>query len=456
MPSLKLVQRLTCLQAQTKVASRVEIDVDGHHETKIYTTGSTVQGRVRLITQHQTTFQSIQVSLRGTTSTRQDSQYGQPSTTHTFLNIQMPISHEALTAGRVLERGEIYNIPFLFKIPQDLSLHACNHRSPVVRERHLVPPPSLGSWMKNDFTDGSTSIEYGIRARLVLGTEGNFVDQNVPINVIPVFPEQPPIDVACLNSQYCLSQTKTIRRNMVGVKEGFLKVSTTQPRPMKLHLDHLQTSDSELAINLEYTPTSSRPTPPEIRVKGAAIEAITSFWTGPVGYLPDHDDKLPSATSPVTPWTNSYPLPLRELGEVTWEKAVNFDPSAEAERRASEPIQITPNHPNIQSPSYTTASSIDIPYNHPEPTTYKATLTQSFMLPTEKLLFLPTFHSCMVSRSYRIRLTLATKAQGSTISLIVPFQITSEGRATTDSPLLPIYYDDEFESIGDSPPPYRK
>ena len=475
MPPFQHLKRLTYIQLQKKVACQVEIDIDGHHEAKIYTTGSKLQGSVRFTAPHQTTFQSIQISLRGTTSTRQDSQYGQPSTTRTFLNIQMPISDEVFPAGSVLERGEIYNIPFLFKIPQDLSLHACNHRSPVVRERHLVPPPSLGSWMKNDFTDGSTSIEYGIRARLVLGTEGKFVDQNVPINVIPVFPEQPPIDVACLNSQYCLSQTKTIRRNMVGAKEGILKVSTTQPRPIKLQLEHLQTSDSELAINLEYTPTSSRSTPPEMRVKGAVIEVITSFWTGPVGYLPDHDEKLPSAISPVAPWTNSYSLPLRGLGEVTWEKAVNFDPSTESERRASEPIQITPNHLSMQSPSYTTASSINIPYNHPEPTTYKAALTQSFMLPTEKLLFLPTFHSCMVSRSYRIRLTLATRAQGSTMSLVVPLQITSEGRATTNNPLLPIYvsngvqsayetgrltncmqYDDEYEPIGDSPPPYRK
>ncbi|RBR13268.1 uncharacterized protein FIESC28_08234 [Fusarium coffeatum] len=456
MPSLQHLKRLTCIRPEKQVACQFDIDIDGHHETKIYTTGSTVQGSVRLTTQHQTTFQSIQVSFRGTSSTRQVSQYGQPSRSHTFLNIQIPMSDETLPSDRILRAGKSYNIPFLFKIPQDLSLHACNHRSPVVRERHLVPPPSLGSWTKNDFTDGSTSIEYVIQARLLLGTEGKLVDQNVSLKVIPIFPEQPPIDVASLNTQYCLSQTKTIRRNLVGAKEGTLKVSTTQPRPVVLHLGHLQTSDSELAINLEYAPSSSGSTPPEIRVKGAAIEAITSFWTGPVGYLPDHDETLPSAICPVAPWTNSYPLPLRGLGAVKWEKVLDFGSQAESERRASEPIPITRNHPSKQSPSYTTASSIDIPYNQPELPTYKATLTQPFSLPTEKLLFLPTFHSCMVSRSYRIRITFAARAQGSTMSLIVPLQITSEGRATTNSPRLPLYYDDEYEPVGDSPPPYRK
>ncbi|RFN46367.1 hypothetical protein FIE12Z_9377 [Fusarium flagelliforme] len=354
----------------------------------------------------------------------------------------MPISDEFLPAGRVLEAGVFYNIPFMFKIPQDLSLHACNHQRPAVKERHLIAPPSLGSWTKNDFTYGSTYVDYVIRARLVLRTkgcgEGKFVDQNISLNVIPIIPDQPPIAVASLNSQYCLSQTKTIRRNLIGAKEGTLKVWTTQPRPVTLHLDHLQTSDSELAINFEYTPSSPRSTPPQIRVKGAVIEAITSFWTGPVGYLPDHDEKLPSAISPVAPWTDSYPLPLRGVGEVTWEKVVYFGPSAESERRASEPIQVIPDHPSMQRSSHTTASSIDIAYNQLEPPPWKATLTQPFVLPTEKLLFLPTFHSC------------------STISLIVPFQITSEGLITTNSPRLPVYYDDENEPIGDSPPPYRK
>jgi hypothetical protein len=275
---------------------------------------------------------------------------------------------------------------------------------------------------------------------------GKFVDDNISLKVVPSFSEQPPIDVSSLNTQYCLSQKKTIRRNLVGAKEGTLKVSTTQPRPVALHLDRLQTSDSELAISLKYIQSSPRSTPPEMRVKGAVVEAITSFWTGPVGYLPDHDEKLPSAISPVAPLTNSYPLILRGSGEVTWEKVGNCDSSAESERRASEPIQVIPDHPSMKRPSYTSASSVDIPCSQPEPSTHKATLTQPFKLPAEKLLFLPTFHSCMVSRSYRIRIILATRAQGNTISLVVPFQITSEGLATINSPRLPIYVSERVQN----------
>ncbi|RGP68711.1 hypothetical protein FSPOR_5182 [Fusarium sporotrichioides] len=405
MPSYRDIKMLRCIPPRKKTSCHVEITIDGHYESKIYTTGSTVQGSVKLTCQRQTTFQSIHIDLKGTTSTRQAFQYGTPFITHTFLQIQMPISEEALPAGHVLEPGELYDIPFLFEIPENLSSKACSHQNKVVRERHLLLPPSLGSWVKNDLTGDSTYIDYVIRARLVLEKNGcgeeKLVDRDISIKVIPLFPEQPPINVASLNSQYCLSQTRTIRRHLVGAKEGNLKASTTQPRPMTLDLDHLQVSDSQLVIDLEYVPSSPRGTPPDMRIKGAVIETITSFWQGPVGHLPDHDEALTNTISPVAPWMDSHPLLLRGFEEVNWEKLANP--------------------------------------GHSEPSIYKATMTQTFILPTEKLLFVPTFHSCTVSKIYRVRITLATGAHGTTVCLVVPLQITSEGLATAYFHKLPDY-----------------
>ncbi|PTD01176.1 hypothetical protein FCULG_00012764 [Fusarium culmorum] len=433
---------LNYIPSRAKSSCNVEIDIQGHYESRIYTTGSTVQGIVKITSQRKTAIQSIQVDFRGTASTRQAFQYGTPFTTHTFMHIPIPISEDLLSAGHVLQAGESHSIPFIFEIPSNLSSNACNHQNTAARERHLLPPPSLGSWMKSDLTDGSAYVDYAIRARLVLGNEGcaeeKFVDQNISIKVIPLFPEQPPINISLFNSQYCLSQTKTIRRNLVGAKEGILKVSTRQPRPMTLNLDLLQASDSQLAIDLEYIPLSTRRTPPETRIKSAVVETVTSFSLGRVGYLPDHDDTMSSTISGVAPWVASHPLLLQGLREVNWEKVTDIIPSAEPERRASEPIQVAPDSARTQTPR-TTRSSIDKAYSQSEALIYKDTMTQSFMLPTEKLLFLPTFHSCMVSRTYRIRITLATRAHGTTVSLVVPFQITSEGRTTAYDPILPVY-----------------
>ncbi|CEF76287.1 hypothetical protein FGSG_08035 [Fusarium graminearum PH-1] len=451
---------LNYIPSRANPSCQVEIDIHGHYESKVYTTGSTVQGFIRLTSRNKTPFQSIQVNFRGTASTRQAFQYGTPFTTHAFMNISISILEDFFPTGHVLEAGESHSIPFIFEIPSDLSSNACSHQNTAVRERHLLPPPSLGSWMKSDLTDGSTYVDYGIRARLVLGNDGfaeeRFVDQNISLKVIPMLPEQPPISISTFNSQYCLFQTKTIRRNLVGAKEGILRVSTRQPRQMTLNLDHLQASESQLAIDLEYIPLSTRRTPPDIRIKSAVIETVTSFSVGRVGYLPDQDDTMPSSISGVAPWVASHPLVLQGAREVNWEKVADTNPFAEPERRASEPIQVAPDTARTQTPPSTTRSSIDKDYSQSETLIYRATITQPFVLPTEKLLFLPTFHSCMVSRTYRIRITLATRAHGTTVSLVVPFQITSEGRTTAYDPILPVYQYDSDSVTRESPPPYSR
>ncbi|KAL4724252.1 hypothetical protein ACLX1H_008865 [Fusarium chlamydosporum] len=204
----------TCIQSRSKPSCHVEIDIGGHTESKIYTTGSKIQGSVKLTAHHQTAFHSIQVDLRGTTTTRQAFQYGTPFTTHTFMQIRMPISEAVLPACQILEAGKVYNIPFLFIIPTDLSPKACNHQNTTVRERHLLLPPTIGAWKTKDLTDGSISVDYVIRARLVLEKDDRgkerFVDHGVSLKVIPVFPEQPPIHISSPNSQYCFRDSKSL------------------------------------------------------------------------------------------------------------------------------------------------------------------------------------------------------------------------------------------------------
>lgn len=406
----------TCIQSRSKPSFHVEIDIGGHTESKIYTTGSKIQGSVKLTAHHQTAFHSVQVDFRGTTTTRQAFQYGTPFTTHTFMQIRMPISEAVLPACQILEAGKVYNIPFLFIIPTDLSPKACNHQNTTVRERHLLLPPTIGAWKTKDLTDGSISVDYVIRARLVLEKDDRgkerFVDHDMSLKVIPVYPEQPPIHISSPNSQYCLSQTKTIRRNLLCGKAGILRVSTAQPRSMTLYLDHLQVSESRLAIDLEYIGTSPRSMPPEIRIKTAAIEAMTSFWPGPIGHLPDHCEALSNSTSPVAPWSSSHPLLLQGVEQVNWEKETDID---------------------------TSLKSFNKDFDQSGPYIHKATIIQSFELPGKKLFFLPTFHSCMISRTYRVHFTLTTSAGGTRLSLVVPLQIASGVSSSDQDTALPVY-----------------
>jgi hypothetical protein len=420
------------LQSRVSEDPILEINIDGHYESKIYTFGSTISGFVTITSQNYLPFQSFQIHLRGITSTCGHAfQYGTPFKTHTFMQLQMPISTSALPINQSLEPGQLYHVPFRFVIPEQLSPTACNHQNIAVRERHLRPPPSMGVWDHDDLAGGSAHVDYVIRARLVLSKnkrgEEQYLDQSRSVKVIPALPEQPPLHVSPENSEYCLSQSKTIRKGVIGTKMGLVRASATQPRPIVFCLDGLNASGSQIPINLEYIPVSLSAAPPEMRVKSATIETFTNFWLGLDGYLPDHHQKPSNSAAPTAPWSTSHALVLTERERVSWQKGQQLDPEKGSERRFSEPMQTIRDCAETQALPRSASCASHGDFNSSRSPAYWATILQSFKLPTKKSMFLPTFYSCLISRTYRIRLTLAIGTHGTTISLVIPLQIAAKG-----------------------------
>ncbi|KAF5989852.1 hypothetical protein FBULB1_476 [Fusarium bulbicola] len=423
----------------------LEINIDGHYESRVYTFGSTISGFVTLTAHNQLPFQSLQIDLRGITSTCGHAfQYGTPFKTHVFMQLQMPISPSALPVNRSFEPGQSYHVPFQFVIPEQLSSTACNHQNKAVRERHLQLPPTMGSWDRDDLAGGSANVGYMIRARLVLGKkkrgEEQYLDQSRSVKVIPALPEQPPLHISSDNSEYCLSRSKTIRKGVIGSKIGVIRVSATQPDPILLCLDGLSASWSQIPIDLQYTPMSTSPEPPEVQIKSATIEAFTNFWLGIDGYLPDHHQKPSNSVAPTAPWSSSHAIVLRGKQMVNWQEDHQIVSEKESERRSSEPLHLTRDcaKPHFESRSASCASYWDC--GSSKSRAYKASISQSFELPTGKSVFLPTFYSCLISRTYRIRVTLAIGAYGSTISLVIPLQVAVNGFDNTQS-------HDQFNSV---------
>ncbi|KAF4417587.1 hypothetical protein FACUT_12135 [Fusarium acutatum] len=420
------------LPSRTKQDPTLEINIDGHYESKVYTFGSTISGFVTITAHNPLPFQSLQIDLRGITSTCGHAfQYGTPFRTHVFMQLQMPIPTSALPINQQFEPGQLYHIPFRFVIPEQLSSTACNHQNNAVRERHLQPPPSMGAWDRDDLAGGSANVEYVIRARLMVGKnkrgEEQYLDQSRSVLVIPALLEQPPLHISPENSEYCFSQSKTIRKGVIGIKMGIARVSATQPEPILLRLDGLNTSRSQIPIHLEYIPLSTSAALPEIRVKSATIETFTNFWLGIDGYLPDHHQKPSNSVAPTAPWSTSHALVLGGKEIVKWQKHHQLVSEKESERRFSEPVHIIQDcaEPHFTSRSASCASHWN--FGSSKSNVYKASILQSFELPTKKSLFLPTFYSCLISRTYRIRVTLAIGAYGTTISLVVPLQVAANG-----------------------------
>jgi hypothetical protein len=444
MPSHKNSKGRCWLPSRAKQDLLFEIHIDAHSETKIYSSGSTISGVVTITAQNQIPFEDVQVNLIGTTTTCGHAfQYGTPFITHTFMRLQMPISASTLPPNRILEVRRSYSIPFVFVVPDQSSSAICGHQNTAVLERHLRLPPSIGVWGYNDLTGGSARVDYTIRARLVLGNDrrgkAQYLDGNCPIKVFPIFPEQPPLHISPDNSEYCLVKTKKLR-TMMRAKIGSIKASATQPRPIVICVDELRASQSQIPIDLEYIPLSSGGAPPEIRIKSATIETFTSFWLGPDGHLPDHHQRPSNTATPIAPWATSHPLVLDVSEQVTWGKKQYLCSAEDSQIRDLDPIRIYQDH--ISQTSKCSRSSFDSQEFAPSKIgSYKASLLQSFKLPTEKLLFLPTFYSCLLSRTYRIRLTLAVTVgtYSTNFSLVLPLQVAVQKSDVASDTDLPNY-----------------
>ncbi|KAF5650820.1 uncharacterized protein FTJAE_409 [Fusarium tjaetaba] len=427
------------LSSRAKQDPTLEIDIHDHYESKVYTFGSTISGFVTITAHNQLPFQSLQIDLRGITSTCGHAfQYGTPFKTHVFMQLQMPISASALPVSQSFEPGKLYHVPFRFAIPEQLSSTACNHQNRAVRERHLQPPPTMGSWDRDDLVGGSANIDYVIRARLVLSKNKQgreqYLDQSRSVKIIPALPEQPPLHISPDNSDYCLSQSKTIRKGVIGTKTGVVCASVTQPEPILLCLDGLNASGSQIPIDLEYIPVSTSAVMPEIRVKSATIETSTNFWLGIDGYLPDRHERPSNSVASAAPWETSNALVLRGKETVNWQKDHPLVSDKESDRRSSEPVHILKDCAEPHSASRSTSCASHSDFDSSKSRAYKTSLSQSFELPTDNYLFLPTFYSCMVSRTYRIRVTLAIGAYGTTISLVAPLQVVANGLENAQYP----------------------
>ncbi|KAF5974240.1 hypothetical protein FCOIX_8376 [Fusarium coicis] len=420
------------LSSRAKQDPVLAIDIHGHYESKVYTFGSTISGFVTITAYNQLPFQSLQIDLRGITSTCGHAfQYGTPFKTHIFMQLQMPISASALPVNQSFEPGKLYHVPFRFAIPEQLPSTACNHQNRAVRERHLQPPPTMGSWDRDDLAGGSANIDYVIRARLVLSKNKQgrkqYLDHSRSVKIIPALPEQPPLHISPDNSDYCLSQSKAIRKGVIGTKMGVVRASVTQPEPILLCLDGLNASGSQIPIDLEYIPVSTSAVMPEIWVKSATIETSTNFWLGVDGYLPDRHEKPSNSVAPTAPWLTSNALVMRGKEVVNWQKDHQLVSDKGWERRSSETVYILKDCAKPHSVSRSTLCASHWDFDSSKSRAYKTSLSQSFELPTDKYLFLPTFYSCLVSRTYRIRVTLAIGAYGTTISLVAPLQVVANG-----------------------------
>ena len=338
---------------------------------------------------------------------------GCPCTTQRFMRLNQPVDEPLLSEGMVLEPGRTYRLPFLFVVPSGLLPQACQHpcEHTEIKCHHLNLPPSLGLGFypnpkgKNRFSSSlepdTASIAYAIRFTAIeVKRETNLpitsVDRAHKIHVLPKLPEMPPILIPGDNTTYQLSKVIAVKQ-LNREKLGRLTATASQPKAIQLgqiHSRPMQPTPTMLAINFEFLSVNHNRSPPKPKKIQSKLNAVTHFGIEPYEDLPDRIQQrylYPRHRS----FCRNITLSSPDIISVHWVKQCSeMDGTASGENK------------NV---------------------VYTASISLPIVLP-ENVVYTPTFFSCLVSRTYSLRVDAFFNKVPfmSKVSLTIPIQICSD------------------------------
>ncbi|KAK3390518.1 hypothetical protein B0H63DRAFT_117997 [Podospora didyma] len=417
--------------------SNIEVNLKDHFRSRVYTSSSPIAGDVTITTKRDVRFDSIQILLVGNTKTKVDGVNSMNEVTHTFLKMVMPIPESTYPVPRVLETGRTYTIPFNFVIPNQLTINACNHErlSDQLQDQHVLLPPSMGQWEKDDMAPIMARVDYTIKARVLRqpdlgGRMIRIMEATQAINVLPASAVEPPLNITEKDQLYKMSKTKALRKNLLTTKLGHLTAEALQPAPAVLRYDGLgMVSHPTARVNLKFDPVSPDVSPPKISKVSGKITAHTYYSSGTVTGFPNLGEwNQPYNLEKRGVYSTSAPLPSISVAQPKWAPQLtsptrrdsgyssNSNGTSEGSCESEAPVVINSKKSSVAKK---TAAS---------PVFHTATLDVPFRLPVDLKTFLPTFHSCITSRVYTLHLSVSVGigSATSTITLTVPLQVAIE------------------------------
>ena len=436
----------------------VEIKVDnvqGAHRGYVtsYSTMDTIEGTVAITTTHDTKFENLEIAFIGTCNvfvdrlTTTPSMSGRTEATHRFLTLKQPIEDEDLPCPRKLVAGKTYTFPFFFTVPAHLLPRACTHRtaSDHVRNTHLMLPPSMGDptlagfgdRLLDDLAPEMSKISYGIKVRIVQlresdGSYSVLYEKVRKVRIKPAFEEQPPLNIDPSDPEYRTRHEKAIRKGLFKGKLGTLTAQSAQPKALVIPGARTNTGEritTMAKILLRFDPVEENNLPPKLGSLATKIKVSTFYASGPRSNFPSRASLGFDLTQGV--YTETVSLSSLCVGSATWEKqSPSANPSTENGMLRRDSGCSTDSATDLVDSfnnGILTASK-----NYKGGSFYTAKISVPITLPDNKN-FLPTFHTCLVSRMYILTFQLSAHAPGvsdPTLNLKVPVQVCAEGSDT--------------------------
>jgi len=382
---------------------------------------------------------------RGTTQTFVDTLTTTPSMTgrteanHRFLVLRQPILESDFPSPRIFEAGRSYEFPFTFTIPNQLLPKSCTHKiaSDHVRDCHLMLPPSLGDpdlagyggTLLDDLAPEMSKIVYMVKVRIAhqRGTEGILIlgEKMKKIRIKPALMEQPPLNIDG-NKEYRPHEEKTARKGLFKGKLGTLSARAIQPKALVIpgaRTTENQPITTMAKLLLRFDPAEEMNEPPKLGSLATKLKVTTYYASSPRQNLPNRMTLGFDISQGA--YSENVALTSLCIASAHWEKQTadaNPETEEDAARRDSG-ISMTSSAEAAFAAGILPASKA-----YKNGTFYTAQILVPITLPTNKN-FIPTFHSCLVSRTYTLGMHFAAHGSAS-MNLKVPVQICANGSDT--------------------------
>ena len=440
--------------------NEIDIVLDGEAEyIHSYSTFDEIKGLVEFKFEADIDLEELQITFEGQTLTYVEKIASTAPTTgrttgrHTFLKLFQPVDTDLLPSDGLLRGGITYSVPFTFVVPDRLLPYICCHKvqDDSVRRDHIQLPPTLGDAttsgdghvLMDDLSPAMARITYGIRARattrLANGRLVELAEKMERIRIVPGRAEEPPRVISDEQADYVMRKEKSVRKGLFKIgKIGRLTAETTQPSSLRLPYPSTRTSEpvtTMTTIKLRFDPLTLGIQPPQLGSLLSKLRAYTFFGAAPYRMIPEvHKNDNWSNLHGIYP--ESIELSSRNLSTVSWTAHdPNSDPLSPTNSNSS-----TSRRPSVFSIASNTFPS---PSKTHDPTLpfYTASILVPISLPSSTTTtkgssrpktFVPSFHSCIVSRLYTLEFHLSYHTPGSNVSspsvtLKTPIQISSEG-----------------------------
>ena len=448
------------------MARKPRMEVHLERNSNEFTTGDRIHGRVVIEAQAETHFDNIEIKLMGQSKTFVDLMSALPGhqeitkSSQTFLTLRQPGLELRYPLDRTFQRETSYEFPFEFVVPKRLVDGSCGHQiaSNAVREAHLALPPSFSrhEGAEVDATVPETTIiNYGISATIFKSKKLNASKRPTTLAttwrellILPCTDATLPTDLNKTTrggapSDHCLRSVKKMSKGIIRSSLGTVTVEATQPKRLKLKRRDGESNHRfctvPLNVMLRFDNKSRTAEAPQVSKITSRLEVNTFYTTSNHQDLPQKNDSVYDRNRRV--YTKQLPSTSFTPEKVNWRTATTQSKDELSPKPTHLEIKsLTADTPSPRSSSSQTADLL-VPVSIPVPTP-----------------LVPTFHSCLISRTYILETSIKLTSQGCTrtANLRLPLQIcidmddhqfgdlsAASGHMAVDA-MLPGYFDGGF------------